>query len=259
MTISDARIVLASFYRAGVLALRQLANLGLDKDDVRVLTHTHPRNGELLDFLEDQDYRYTTEHISSSEVKGLVADFDPDVLISLYYRHPIPSEILDVPDYGGVNIHPSLLPKYRGVLSVPWAMVNGDAQTGYTYHFMTEAIDAGPILHQSEIDITENDTAYSLYHRIIHAGMTDFVPTLQKVVNGYEGRPQQGQPSYHSRGELPNDGWIDHSRDEDFIERFIRAMHYPPFPPAKADFNGEVYEITSMAEYLELRSRLTPA
>ncbi|MFB6129202.1 MAG: methionyl-tRNA formyltransferase [Salinigranum sp.] len=248
-------IAVATFYRSGILALQQLLNLGVDRDDIRVFTYDRERNEEVIDFLESENLEYTTDPIGSEEGTAWLEAFDPDVLFSLYYRDKIPAEVLDTCRYGGVNLHPSLLPKYGGVLSVPWAMVEGESKTGYTYHYMTDEIDAGPIIFQREVEITDRDTAYSLYHRIIHAGMQDFLPALELVLDGYGGYPQEGEGSYHGRGDLPNDGVIDHSWDDDRIERFIRAMHYPPFPPAVARFDGDEYEITSMAVYRQLRER----
>jgi methionyl-tRNA formyltransferase len=251
--IEDANIAIATFYRSGILALRQLLNVGVDRDRIRVLTYDRERNEAVLDFLESEGIDYTTDPIDSPETAAWLDAFDPDVLFSLYYRDKIPAEILDQCTQGGVNLHPSLLPKYGGVLSVPWAMVEGETETGYTYHYMIDEIDAGPIVLQREVAINKNDTAYSLYHRIIHAGMQDFLEVLERVFDGYGGRSQRGEGSYHGRGDLPNDRVIDRSWDDERIDRFIRAMHYPPFSPAIARFGDREYEITSMAEYRAIR------
>lgn len=253
----DTKILIATFYRSGILAVRQLLNSGFERNQLLVLTYDMDRNEELLDFLEQEEIAYITEDISNYSVESRIKTFEPDVIFSLYYRDKIPGPILDIPQYGGINLHPSLLPEYAGVLSVPWAMFEGEPTTGYTYHYMTEEIDTGPILKQEEVPIGPNDTAYSLYHRLIHAGMNDFLPVLELVVEeGDSGRPQTGTGTYHGRGELPNDGFIDHQWPDEKIDRFIRAMYYPPFRPAVAEFGGDEFEITSMSEYRRLRQRL---
>ncbi|KAA9406606.1 methionyl-tRNA formyltransferase [Haloarcula sp. KBTZ06] len=252
----DTKILLATFYRSGILAIRQLLNSGFEKEQLRVLTYDIERNEELLEFLEKKDISYKTDDISDPDTESWIEAFNPDLIFSLYYRDKIPSRILDIPQYGGVNLHPSLLPQYAGVLSVPWAMVEGESRTGYTYHYMTDEIDTGPILKQEEVSIGPTDTAYSLYHRLIHAGMSNFLPVLELIVEEeYSGRPQTGVGTYHGRGDLPNDGVINHQWSDDEIDRFIRAMYYPPFRPAVAEFGGQEFEITSMAEYRRLRRR----
>jgi len=253
--VIDTRILLPTFYRSGELAVRQLLNLGFDRENLRVLTYDMERNEELLSFLEEKNVPYRTDDITAEDTEHWVREFDPDVILSLYYRDKIPGRILDIPQYGSVNLHPSLLPAYAGVLSVPWAMVEGESTTGYTYHYMTEKIDNGPIIKQSEVSITATDTAYSLYHRIIHAGMNDLLPVVERVVEDeFEGWPQEGERSYHGRGDLPCDGKINHDWSDKFIDRFIRAMYYPPFRPAVAEFDGTEFEVTSMAEYCRLRT-----
>jgi methionyl-tRNA formyltransferase len=253
--IADTNLVVGTFYRSGILGISQLLNIGFDRDQIRVLTHDINRNEDTIAFLERENIEFTTDSIEEDSTQQWVAEFEPDLILSLYYRDIIPKHVLEIPEHGGVNIHPSLLPKYRGVLSVPWAMFNGDDKTGYTYHYMTEDVDTGNIIHQQETEILPDDTAYSLYHRIIHAAMTDLLPVLEKALNGYEGEPQTGESSYHFRGDLPNDGYIDNSWDDEKIDRFIQAMYYPPFPNAMAKFGDKEFEVTAMTEYRLLRKQ----
>ena len=253
MKFPDLNISIAAFYRSGILSMRQLLNVGYDRDDIRVLTHDLDRNEEFIAFLKEEDITYTTDSIQDESTQRWLLSFDPDVLFSLYYREKIPKSVLDAHQYGGVNIHPSLLPKYRGVLAVPWAMWNGDEHTGFTYHYMTEEFDAGRIVLQEQLPIIPRDTAYSLYHRIIHAGMDRFLDVFDLVVNQeYKGEEQTGESCYHERDELPNDGYINPSWDEERVDRFIKAMYYPPFDPAKIKLDGEEFEVVSLTEFRQL-------
>jgi methionyl-tRNA formyltransferase len=250
MASSDENIAIAAYYRPGILSIRQLLNTGYTCDNIRVVTHDTEENRELLQFLKRKNIQYTVESLEQEETRDWLFEFDPDVLFSLYYREKVPKNVLERLPYGGVNVHPSLLPKYRGVLSVPWAMVNGDDTTGFTYHYMTEEFDAGNIILQEEVPILPRDTAYSLYHRIIPACMNRFLDVLELVVEEeYRGYEQSGESSYHGRGELPNDGFIDPSWDDEYIDRFIRAMYYPPHRPAVLKIDGEEREIVTMEEY----------
>jgi len=244
------RILLACFYKPGVLALKQLLQMGFPHENIQVLTHDVDRNDELIDFLRKQGIAFTTEHIES--LQSCVEDFAPDVMFSLYYRYIVPGHILKILALGGINLHPALLPKYRGCFSVPWAIINGEEYTGFTYHYMIQGVDAGAIILQEKVRIAPDDTAYTLYHRLIDAAMIRFKDVFSLVVKErYKGRPQEGTPSYYPR-RVPYDGYIDPTWDERFIERFIRAMSFPSFRPAVVEINGQEYEVESMVDYTKL-------
>ena len=85
------------------------------------------------------------------------------MFISIYYRLLIPYSIISLAKYSGINMHPSYLPFYKGAFSNSWAIINGEKFTGITFHYMTDKIDSGNIIFQKKINITKNDTAYSLY------------------------------------------------------------------------------------------------
>lgn len=255
-TLEDINILVATFYRSGILALRQLFNMGYTTDNIRVLTYDRDRNQEVIQFLDQNDVSFSTADIERSETKTWIEKFGPDVIFSLYYRDKIPVDVLEMPPRGAVNVHPSLLPKHSGVLSVPWAMVEDGNKTGFTYHYMNEEFDEGSILLQEEVEIMPSDTAYSLYHRLIHASAARFHEVFDLVIKeGADGQPQTGERSYHGRGELPNDGVIDPTWDDERIDRFIRAMYYPPFRPAVLELDGKEHEVVTMDDYRTLIER----
>jgi len=246
------RILLAAFYKPGVLALKQLFDMGFSPKQIRLLTHDLDRNKELLQLAEEKEIQYTTDHVKKCLVQEWIDEFAPDVMFSLYYRYIIPGRILKMLPMGGVNLHPALLPKYRGCFSAPWAIINAEGYTGFTYHYMLEEADTGHIILQGKVCMKPNDTAFTLYHRIIDAGMSRFRDVFRLVVEErYQGKPQEGAPSYYPR-QVPYDGYIDPSWDEVFIERFIRAMYFPPFPPAVVKIKGREYKVKSMSDYKKL-------
>ena len=215
-----------------------------------MLTHNEQRNAVLLDYTAAHGIETQTHGVRSETAYGQVRDFRPDVLFSLYYRDIIPQRILDVPPLGCVNLHPSLLPKYRGTFSSAWAIINGEADTGITYHRMVPAVDAGNIILQRRVPTASNDTAYSLYHRLIIEGMSAFDLAFHLVVEErYPGEPQVGEPSYYPR-QLPFRGYVDPKWDRKQIDRFIRAMWFPPFKGACVRLRGGTeQEVRSLAEY----------
>lgn len=172
-------------------------------------------------------------------------------LLSVYYRYIISPEVLHSSQGKAFNLHPSLLPRYRGCSSLAWALINGETETGYTYHYMNAGIDSGNIILQQRMPIYSWDTGHTLNHRIMFSAIQDFDTAVDLVMGGTAGTPQSGVPSYYPRG-CPFDGTIDDRWPDDFIERFIRALIYPPLPPAR--YKG--HYIYRLEQYDTLRERL---
>lgn len=184
-----------------------------------------------------------------------VEKFSPDVLLSLHFRSVLPNGILQNVRLGGVNLHPSLLPMYRGANSVAWAIINNERTTGFTYHRMDRTLDTGAILLQEEISIEPDETAFSLFHREIVRAMGRLEEVIDLMKAGHRGRPQPSNGSYYSRT-LPYGGQINPAWPLPKIERFIRAMIFPPFQPAVLQANGEAYPVSTILEYQSLADRL---
>ena len=243
-------IVVAAFYTPGIRVIEYLIQRGFRPQQIRLITHPLPRNETLLAFAASNKIEAGVASIRSDESLAWIREFKPDVLFSLYFRDIIPKTILDIPALGALNLHPSLLPKYRGAFSAPHVILNGERMTGFTYHYMTPEVDAGNIILQERVGIFPDDTAYSLYHRLIAEGTAAFDKAFRLVVEGRApGRKQAGKPSYYPR-EVPNNGYIDPSWSREKIDRFIRAMYFPPFRGALAKLaGGDEREVCSLAEY----------
>lgn len=159
----------------------------------------------------------------------------PEIIFCIGGMQIIPKEVLSIPRLGCLNIHPALLPKYRGRFSTAHALFNGEPYTGATLHFMDEGIDSGPIILQKKVWIDKEDTARTLYDKVLTgAGGELFTEFLNLWLGGKKipARPQsEKEATYYPKG-LPNNGEIDWNWDGAKIERFIRAMTFPPFPPA---------------------------
>jgi methionyl-tRNA formyltransferase len=144
----------------------------------------------------------------------------------------IPKEVLDIPRLGIVNVHPALLPKYRGRYSTAHAIFNGEKETGATLHFMDEGIDNGPIIMQKSFPIGKNDTAKTVYDTFTEVGTALFKRFVESLNRGEEIRsiPQDERKATYYPKSLPGGGKVDPSWDEETKKRFIRAMTFPPFP-----------------------------
>ena len=236
------KVILCGYNWSGCKALDTLVGQG---HEVFVFTHKNPNHvPSVIDTCQKLEIPYSLENISNAKLP-----FNPDVICSIYYRYIIKKAVIDSCCGKIFNLHPSLLPKYRGCSSLTWAIVNGDSETGFTYHFIDEGCDTGPIILQQPIKIEQWDTQQTLYLRTIFESMKYFQKAFNIVVDGIAGKPQTGESSYYRRG-CPHDGEIDPSWRIEYIARFIRALNFPPYPPAK--FNGT--EIYTIDEYIQLIS-----
>jgi len=227
--LDSQSLVLCIYGRAGFEAINHIL-LNKQFGYSRIIVFSHEKNNEqLLTFIKTLNIELYTDSINKhkDKLEGLNG-----LLLSIHYRYIISSEILSVFDGTKVNLHPSLLPNYKGCFSSTWALINNEKRTGITYHIITKDVDEGNILIQEGIDITDTDTSYSLFHKLITLGISRLGDVFTIIKNGSAGIPQEGKGSYYPR-KLPYEGKINNEWDDDMKSRFTRAMIFPPFPPAK--------------------------
>jgi methionyl-tRNA formyltransferase len=221
------------------------------KENFLIFTTDDERNKDFLVFLNISKIKYCTEKINK-QVEA-VAKFHPDYLLSIYYPYIINNAVLGCVDFRAMNLHPSLLPEYKGCFSAPWVIINGEKQAGITYHYITAEIDKGNIILQSGLIISPDDTGYSLYHKLITLGVTNFLEAFTKLLAGDPGQVQAEGGEYYKR-DLPYGGYLDLSWSDEQIARFIRAMYFPPFKGAMLKVEGnEDLEFLTIEEYLEYK------
>ena len=238
------KIILCGYNWTGCKALDMLLRAG---NEVFVYTHNNPPEvPSLIELCRKRSVSFSTANISTEPLP-----FNPDVICSVFYRFVIKVRVIE--SVGGriFNLHPSLLPKYRGCSSITWALINGESETGFTYHYINEGLDTGPIILQKAVPIEDWDTQGTLYNRIMFKSMSCFLTVLEMVKSGYKGMLQDGESSYYPRG-CPHNGVIDPGWSIDYIDRFIRAMNCPPLPVAK--FNER--EIFTIEDYFQEVKRL---
>lgn len=167
--------------------------------------------------------------------------FDPSIIVVAAYGQILPSEIIHLPEYGCVNIHASLLPKYRGASPINWAIINGEERTGITTILMDEGMDTGPVLLQEEVEINADDTAGSLSQRLSKIGADVLMQTLEGLEGGsLKPRPQTGDVSYAPILKK-TDGLIQWSKSAKELHNFVRGMN--PWPGAYSFFESERIKI----------------
>lgn len=175
----------------------------------------------------------TGKKVRDPDVTKQIKGIDPDIIFCIGGMQIIPKELLEIPKLGTLNIHPALLPKYRGRFSTAHAIFNGEEYGGATIHWMDEALDAGPIILQKKFAITPEDTARTTYDKFTVTGTELFENFLDILESGKEiiAIPQDESVATYYPKEMPGNGKIDWSWDGKKIERFIRAMTFEPFPP----------------------------
>src|ERR1700729_1636161 len=179
---------------------------------------------------------------SNDEFRAQLSALKPDAIIIVGYGRIIPQWMLEIPPLGNINLHASLLPKYRGAAPIQWAIANGESITGVTTMRIDAGLDTGDILMQSEMAILPDDTAETLAPKLASAGAELMIETLR----GLESRIVKPSPQDHSRATLApilkkEDGRMDFSRSA--YELFNRIRGFRPCPGAFTTFKGKNMQV----------------
>lgn len=126
------------------------------------------------------------------DIQDILTQLNPDLFCVVAYGKILPKDILDIPKKGSINVHGSLLPKYRGAAPIQWAVINGDKTTGITTMYMDEGMDTGDIILKKEVEIGEDETTGKLWERLSSLGAELLVQTVQKIEDGTVSRTKQG-------------------------------------------------------------------
>ena len=165
------------------------------------------------------------EKIRDQEFYRELARHSPEFIIVVAYGKVLPKEILDIPAKGCINVHASLLPKYRGAAPVQWSLINGERTTGVTTMLMDEGLDTGDILLQSSLEISEDDNAATLSKKLSVVGAATLIDTLRGMRSGWvKPIPQQGEATYAS-SLRKEDGRIDWQKNAKNLANFISGMN----------------------------------
>jgi len=246
------KFLIAGYGFPAEYVLANLFSLGYNPENITLLSHSEDqRNIGLLSTARMRNIAVCQSKAKSDEAYQFVNAIKPDLILSIHYRELIPQRIIDCSRNGGINLHPSLLPDYKGANSIPWAMINGETAIGFTYHFINARFDQGNILYQERFEISQKDTAFSLFHKNIILAMSKFKTVLSMIEKGDKGIVQENKGQYYSRA-LPFNGQIDKSWKSEKISRFIRAMHFPPFPSAFVELDGTNYPVKTIEQYWQL-------
>jgi methionyl-tRNA formyltransferase len=237
------RVIVFGYHTIGYLCLQELIERGAEV--CAVVTHRDDP-GEHIWFDSVAELArsagiavFQPRNPNTSAFVDLIRSRQPELILSFYYRRLLGKDLLAIPPLGGVNLHGSLLPKYRGRSPVNWVLVNGERQTGVTLHYMTEEADAGDIIAQRLVEITFADTALTLFRKVAQAGLDLFQETFPLLKAGLAPRiPQDPAQATYYGGRRPEDGKIEWVRPALALYNLIRAVT-APYPGAFTWYQGK--------------------
>ncbi len=205
----------------------------------------HWANSHSVPFVE-------TDDANTPQLIEAIAHYEPDLIVVIAFGQKIGNELINLPPRGAINVHASLLPKYRGAAPINWAIINGETKTGTSIITLAEKMDAGNILAQSQTDIGPDETAGRLHDRLAQLAAPLLLETITKIANGTAIYTEQD----HSRATLApklkkSDGFVDFNEPAEALRRKI--LGFWPWPGASATYlskktNKSVQVTIAMAE-----------
>ena len=170
---------------------------------------------------------------------------EPDAAVVVAFGQIIPQAVLDIPKFGCINVHGSLLPKYRGAAPIQWAVIDGEKESGVTTMRMDAGLDTGDMILKAAVPLDEKETGGSLFDKLSRTGAELLLETLDKIEDGtavYE-KQEEESPTAYAAMLKKDQGHIDWTRDAASIERLIRGLN--PWPSAYTRLDGKTLKIWS--------------
>jgi methionyl-tRNA formyltransferase len=245
--MSTTRAVVFAYHDVGVRCLKVLLSAGVEVPLV-VTTKDDPSETQWFASAAILAEEYglpvvTPEDVNSAELERTVTQLQPDFVFSFYFRSMIGAPLLKAARRGALNIHGSMLPRYRGRAPVNWAILHGESETGATLHYMTARADAGDIVDQLAVPILENDEARDVFGKVTVAAEIILARSLPGLIDGTAARvPQKLEGGRYFGRRRPEDGRIDWTAGARQIHNLVRAVA-PPFPGAFGQVDGRRWMI----------------
>lgn len=197
---------------------------------------------------------YQPVKIREEESVQMIRDYNPDVIVVAAYGQILPESILNIPKYGCINIHASLLPKYRGAAPIERAIIDGEVMTGVTTMYMEKGLDTGDMIEKAEVPITGEDTGATLHDKLAEAGAALILTTLAKLEAGTVTRTKQDDAQSCYAAMLTKElGRMDFTRPAVELERLIRGLN--PWPCAYTTIDGKNVKLYK-AEVINLDAQM---
>lgn len=185
---------------------------------------------------------YQPKRVRDPECVEELRKYNADVMVVIAFGQILPKEILEMTPYGCINVHASLLPKYRGAAPIQWSIIEGEEVTGVTTMQMDEGLDTGDMILKTEVPVAADETGESLHDKLAAAGAALCVETLKALEDGTAVREKQGEsPTAYAKMLTKELGDIDWAEPAVKIERLVRGLN--SWPSAYTHWNGKVLKI----------------
>ena len=185
---------------------------------------------------------YQPQRARDEEFIEELKNLNPDVIVVVAYGQILPESILNIPKYGCINVHGSLLPKYRGAAPIQWAVLDGEEKTGITTMYMEKGLDTGDMIEKTVVPIADTDTGVTLHDKLADAGAELILSTLSKLEDHTAIRtPQDDSLSCYASMLKKEMGELDFTKDAASLERLIRGLQ--PWPVAYTKMNQKTVRI----------------
>ena len=185
---------------------------------------------------------FQPETLKNRSFEDELKQLNPDIIVVVAYGQILPEYILNFPKFGCINVHASLLPKYRGAAPIQWSVINGDTTTGVTTMYMAKSLDTGDMIQKAEIQIGDEETAGELHDRLSLIGADLIVETIKKLSEGKAIRvPQNDSLSSYAPMLNKETGHIDWNKNSSDIINLIRGTN--PWPGAFTSYKSEIMKI----------------
>lgn len=170
-----------------------------------------------------------------------IKSLNADVSVVVAFGQILPKELLEAPKYGSINVHGSLLPKYRGAAPIQWSVINGDEIAGVTTMYMDEGLDTGDMILKASVKVGEEETAGELYERLKVLGAELLIKTLEEIENGTVKREKQPDEFTYAPMLTKETGKIDWNKSAKEIDSLVRGVN--PWPGAYSEINGKKIKV----------------
>ena len=184
---------------------------------------------------------YQPEKIKTEEFTAKLEKMKPDLMVVVAFGQILSQRILDIPEYGCINVHASLLPRYRGAAPMQWCVINGEKKTGVTTMFMDAGLDTGDMLLKAEFPIGEDTTLEEVHDGLMGMGAKVLMDTLEKLSDGTLTRTPQPAESNYAPMLTKTTGQIDWSKSAQDVHNLVRGLN--SWPGAYTHLDGEKYKI----------------
>ncbi|MBI5699073.1 methionyl-tRNA formyltransferase [Candidatus Saganbacteria bacterium] len=205
--------------------------------------HLHTSSSPVKELAEK--YRIpveTPEKVKDQIFIDRIRSLNPDLIVVAAYGKILPKDLLTIPKYGAINVHASLLPKYRGAAPIQWAVLKGESETGVTVMQVSETLDTGDIILQDKVAIDPEDTAETLLDKVFEVGAQTLLRAIDQIKKGTEKKvPQKEADATYAPLITKESGEIDWKRSATEINNRVRALI--PWPTAHTFYKGKMLKI----------------